>query len=120
MSFLRRATMGKLVTILGACLVAAGGATYGLFTGHESECAVNPLDCPVAEMKCCATPTLSAGDETSPALAAAGPVGLFATVPVKATACSAKAGVSFGCCEYVPDDHGLEAVAGSTAALARK
>lgn len=116
--------MGKLVTILGACVMAAGGAAYGLYAYTEvTEPVIDPHDCPIAQMKCCATPTLSTGDETTPLLAVSGPVGMFATVPVKAevSACgTGKSVVNFICCEEPASDQSLEAVAGSAAALARK
>ena len=75
--------MGKLFAILVAGLASAAGAGYAFF--HFAD----PYRCDlahaeVAPMKCCATPTATAPE--TPAVAAAGPVALFATVPVSADA----------------------------------
>lgn len=70
--------MGKLITILGGCLVVAGGVSYGLYA--YSDCDGSGPTCPghvAVSAECCeeaATPYqvgTSAGDEGCPLAAAA-------------------------------------------------
>jgi hypothetical protein len=80
--------MGKIFAILAASAVTAGGATFAFF--HYSDPYNCPLGgCAVATTGCC-TPASADACPTSEvttadsAVAVAGPVGMFATVPVAA------------------------------------
>jgi len=120
--------VNKLAAILGACVVVAAGGAYAFHTYSESSCESHT--CPLARAihgPCCHEPITTTTDDATPtsALAVAGPVALFATVPVKAevSACclTKKASAVHACCEDdAPTTGGLEAVAGSAATLARK
>lgn len=73
--------MGKVLAILVAGLASAAGAGYAFFHFTDPyRCDL--AGCDTAAMKCCATPTATAPDAAT--VAAAGPVALFATVPVSA------------------------------------
>jgi hypothetical protein len=73
--------MGKVLAILVAGLASAAGAGYAFFHFADPyRC--DPASCDTAAMKCCATPT--AASPAAAPVAAAGPVALFATVPVSA------------------------------------
>ena len=116
--------MGKLVAILGACVVVAGGVGYAMYSGGVVEDRADLASCPVAHMNCCGVQTECgvAEDATNPAMAVAGPVALFTTTPVTAevgTCCAAKPVAVMVCCEAGPSDSGLGAVAGTVATLAK-
>lgn len=106
--------MGKLITILGGCVVVAGGISYGLYTSHHGCPFSGPAVCPHAatvESDCCehsARPVnTSAGDEGGCPLAAA----------AKATCPAGTSAGDDGCCEHAAlacnKDAGLTAVAGA-------
>jgi len=94
--------MGKLFAILAASAVVAGGATFAFY--HH----INPYSCPlssceVSKAGCCATPAVEPESPADLTVAAAGPVALFATVPVSAevaSCCATKpvAAVRASCC----------------------
>src|SRR5262249_23136776 len=127
--------MGKLVAILGVCVVAAGGAAYGLYAYTDVfDSGADLGNYPVAQSKCCGGPDgccpSNEDANLSAAVAVAGPVGVVPpTSPISTglPCCQAKAGVAFkgGCCEDVcpvggiESSGGLSAVAG-TAATATK
>ena len=118
--------MGKLVTILGACVVAAGGAGYAYYSYSEQS------GCTLARRSCCELPPLTdaASEATgeSPAMAVAGPAALFTTSAVKAEAkscCLTKTKVAFvhACCMDegdAPTANGLVAVTGTAASVAKR
>ena len=108
--------MAKLIVILGAALVAAGGTTYGLYEYTDVFGSKPDLgECPVAKGRCCGGPsecTPPADDAAmTAAVAVAGPAGLFTSTD------KAKAAKKACCCE--DDSSGLAAVVGAAAA-ARK
>jgi hypothetical protein len=120
---MRTATVAKLLTILSACIVVAGGGAYALYSFRSHECS----RCQQAQMSCCfqsIDPNVSVSDEMSPMMAVAGPAALFGTTPVKADlggSCSAAKAQAYNCCDLgSTGEHGLEAVTGSAATLARK
>lgn len=118
--------MGKIVTILGGCLVAAAGVSYGVYSHYEGGCAGHAAACAkqVVVTDCC---TESAG--TCP-LSAETPVSAEGSCPLAAGAScceSSKAAALVkasapSCCEEGGPccDSGLAAVAGGAAAFAGK
>ena len=87
--------MAKLIVILGAALVAAGGATYGLSEYTDWFSSKSDVgECPIAKGRCCGGPSgCSTPDDCSPpddaamtaAVAVAGPAGVIPpTSPVSA------------------------------------
>ncbi|MBX9622558.1 MAG: hypothetical protein K2X82_01970 [Gemmataceae bacterium] len=120
--------MGKIITILGGCLVAAGGVGYGVYTYHHgggcplsgcgakvsatAPCCAEPDACPLAvgtsagdEGGCC--PLAAAAKATSPVSASAGDDGCC---DLTATKCPAPAASGAG----------LQAVAGTALAAGGK
>ena len=76
--------MGKVIAILGGCLAVAAGGAYGL---HCCDPVDDPANCPLYGTPCCplAISCCTASDDgSSSAMAVAGPVALFATVPASA------------------------------------
>ncbi|MDB5313970.1 MAG: hypothetical protein JWO38_8172 [Gemmataceae bacterium] len=130
--------MGKLILILGVCLVAGGGAAFGLYQYADLlDDSRDPVACHSAgddeELTGCCCHTL-AGGESSGGIAVAGPVALFATSPVTSNSggccattavascgsCRDKADPYAACCDLAAGTHGLEAVAGVAVIVAKK
>lgn len=118
--------MGKIVTILGGCLVAAGGAGYGMYTYHHGGdlshgCGAKvsaPAACCDESAGCPLAVGASAGDEASCCPLAAA---LKATSPVSASAddgCCSSAAAK--CPAPAGSDAGLQAVAGTALAAGGK
>lgn len=111
--------MGKLITILGGCLVVGGGISYGLYTSHYGCPLSGPAACPHAvavESDCCNHDTqpvnTSAGDDGCPFAAAA-----KATCPGSTSAGGEDCCAASGKC---PSNAGLTAVAGAALSAAGK
>ncbi|MBX9581531.1 MAG: hypothetical protein K2X87_14620 [Gemmataceae bacterium] len=108
--------MGKLITILGGCLVVAGGLAYGVYTHHHGCPLAGNCSAPAAVADCCdeaACPYsavgTSAGTNDGCPLSGAGTSCCPATkAQVVAATCPADGD---GCCESA--GAGLQAVAGA-------
>lgn len=85
--------MGKILAVLAAGMVAAGGTTYAFFhysDPYRSDC------CPLTRaVTCCTVDTAetcpASADQAESAMAVAGPVAMFTSpVSTEASCCSAK------------------------------
>ena len=118
--------MGKILSIVAACAIVAGGVVFGLYSysdlSHRDCARADLAGCAIAaEGGCCSD---SAACEADAAMAVAGPAALLDLSPVKAevSACCAEKTVAAkpACCSDEPAaPTSLVAVTGAAATVAK-